>query len=87
MKSLVDEQSLICKTIEWPHPTQQTWMVIAEPENESKLLDLRDVTRLLSLENELRSQRERLARLEGHPYVRFGKRLNRLIQRLRAKRP
>lgn len=33
MTTLVNEQGLICKPINWPHPNNQTWIVIVNPGN------------------------------------------------------
>lgn len=83
MISLVEEHGLTCKPIDWPHPHQQTWMVIVYSENEKNIPDLSDVTKLLRLESELSHCKERLSRLEGHPYVKLGLKINWAIQRIK----
>lgn len=84
MISLVKEQGLVCKPIDWPHPNQQTWVVIVNPENEKNLPDLSDITKLSRLENELTFYKERLSGIEGNPYVRLGLKINRFIQRVKC---
>ncbi len=83
MIGLTEEVGLICRPIDWPHPNRQTWVVIVNPENENGVIDLSDITRLSHLESELRFCKERLSRIEGHPYVRLGFKANRLIRRIR----
>lgn len=83
---LAEAHGLICKPIDWPHPTQQTWVIICHPENSKAIPDIDDTTRLLWLENELKFYKQRLAKLEGHPYVRFGMKVDRYlpwVERLR----
>lgn len=72
MVGLAEEQGLICRLIDWPHPAQQTWLIIAHPESEEQIPDPSDLTKLLCLESELRFAKARLAKLERHPYVRLG---------------
>ena len=43
MKSLANEQGLTCSTIEWLHPSSQTWMVIVNPGNEEKIPHLENL--------------------------------------------
>lgn len=83
MINLVEEAGLICKPIDWPHPNRQTWIMIVNPENEKSIPDLSDISRLSSLENELKFYKERLSKIEGHPYVRLGLKINRLLQRIK----
>jgi len=83
MTSLIREQGLTCQPIDWPHLYLQTWIAIVNPGNEENIPDLSDVTKLSRLENELRFYKERLSRVEGHPYVRLGQKINRFMQRIR----
>lgn len=82
MISLVEEQGLICKPINWPHPNQQIWVVIINPENEKNITDLSDITKLACLENDLRFCKESLSKIKNHPYVRLGLKINQFIQRI-----
>jgi len=86
LANLAEEQGLICKRIDWPRVNTLTWVIFAHPEHVQNLPDLgnMDMTRLSFLENELRLCRERLFDVENHPYVRFGLKIRRLIQRIRA---
>lgn len=86
MISLVEEQGLICKPIDWPHLNQQTWIAIVNPENEKDIPDLSDITKLSRLESDLRLYKERLSKIEGHLYVKIGLKINRFIQRIKQKR-
>jgi len=83
MSRLAEEQGLICKPIDWPHPNQQTWIGIVFPENEKNIPDWTDRVKWLYLENEVRVCKERLAKIEDHPYVKLGIKINRWIQRVR----
>jgi hypothetical protein len=82
MVELAEEVGLICKAIDWPHPNQQTWVVIVYPEYEENIPDLSNVTRLLRLENELQFYKDKLAGLEKHPWVKFGLGMKRLLCRI-----
>ncbi len=86
LTALAEEQGLVCTPIEWPRVNKLRWVVFTHPEHARHLPDLSaiDVTRLSYLENELRLCRERLAELEGHPYVRLGLTIRRFIHRLRS---
>ena len=83
MATLVDEQGLICKPINWPHPNKQTWIVIVNPGNEKNIPDLSDITKFSYLQNELKFYKERLSKIENHPYVKLGLNINRFIQRVK----
>ncbi len=83
MKSRAEEQGLVCKRVEWPHPAHQTWVVIVHPGNKNAVTGLSDVNKLAYLEDELRFHRGRLAKIEGHPYVRLGLRVYRILRRLK----
>lgn len=76
MTSLVEEQGLVCRSIFWPNLNQQRWIAIVHPENEKSFSDLG-----LAL-----SGQKRLARLEGHPYVRLGLVIYRAIRRIKFPR-
>lgn len=72
MRALGKEQGLACRAIDWPHAAQQTWLIFAHEENAEQIPDLDDTTRTLSMENDLRFAKARLAKLQNHPYVRLG---------------
>lgn len=80
---LSKELGLICKPINWPHPNQQTWVLMTYPENEKSFPDL-SIGASLHLKSELNSYKEKIARLEKHPYVKFGLKVNGIIQRIRS---
>lgn len=72
MRALGKEQGLACRAIDWPHAAQQTWLIFAHEENAEQIPDLEDSTKILSMENDLRFAKARLAKLQNHPYVRLG---------------
>lgn len=72
MRALGKEQGLVCRAIDWPHAAQQTWLIFAHEENAEQIPDLDDSTKILSMENDLRFAKARLAKLQNHPYVRLG---------------
>ena len=83
ISSLVKEQGLVCKPIDWPHQGLQTWIAIVNPGNEENIPDLSDITKFSRLKNDLRFYKERLARTESHPYVKIGKKINLFIKRIK----
>jgi hypothetical protein len=83
MTELAEESGLALKPVDWPHPNRQTWILMAFPENMENVPDPSDVTRLHRLEHELGFCKTRLERLEAHPYVKFGLRMDQLIRRAR----
>jgi len=83
MTSLIEDQGLICKPIDWPHPNQQTWIVIGYPENKKNIPDLNDIIKISRLENELKFYKERLSRIEEHPYVKLYLKIKSVIKRIK----
>lgn len=92
MTSLVEEQGLKCQPIDWPHPNQQTWMIITRQENDgcmttlentaaTRLARLEELSRLEELGKELRFCRERLVAITNHPYVRLGSKVKKCLQK------
>jgi hypothetical protein len=65
--SLVKEQNLICKPLDFYHPSRQTWIAIVSPEIENTIPHIISNTRALRIENELKLCQERLAKLENNP--------------------
>ena len=85
MMALAEEQGLACRTIEWPHQAQQTWVIYSHCESASRIPEMDDALRLLALETELEHAKARLAKMESHPYVRLGMKVvgNPLYNKLR----
>lgn len=95
--SLANEQGFACKPVDWPHPNQQTWVVIIHPGNSNNIPDLSDITYISGMQNELSSWKEkhqrrqnelrlwkqRVSTLEGNPYVSLGLKINRFMQSVR----
>lgn len=82
MVEMAEELEMICKPINWPHPNQQTWVLMTYPKNEKSIPDL-SIGASLHLKSELNLYKERIARLERHPYVRLGLTTNRIIQKIK----
>jgi SAM-dependent methyltransferase len=81
--SIIKEQGLVGKAVDWFHPNQQTWLVIVNPGKEKNIPVPNNFLRLSFLENELKILRERLSKIEGHPYVRLGLEIRRLVRRIK----
>jgi len=79
MRALVEEQGLVCVPIEWPNPDPnlQRWILIVHPGTEERIAHFGDASQLARLQGSLDFYKQRLAALEGHPYVRLGIQLNR----------
>ncbi|MGH9788158.1 MAG: class I SAM-dependent methyltransferase [Candidatus Acidiferrales bacterium] len=90
MVEAASEAGLACVPIRWVHPRGQSWLVFHLP---GLALDIREICSSVNLsvplQEELRWTKAELHRLESHPYVRFGRAVNRLVKRLtgRAVRP
>lgn len=85
MMHLAKEQGLVCQPIGWPHPNQQTWVAIVDPENEESVPASTDFTELQRLQERLMFYKERLSKIENHPYVRLGLGMYRFIQRVKQR--
>jgi hypothetical protein len=82
MVQLAKEVGLICKLINWFHPNQQAWILMTYPENEKNISDL-SIGASLHLKSELNRYKERIAKLEKHPYVRLGLKINGIMQKIK----
>jgi hypothetical protein len=81
MSQMVQESGLRCHPLQWYH-RNQTLILITRPECQVNLPNvLPDASAMETLQNNLAHYKSALARLEGHPYVKFGKALNRIIRR------
>ncbi len=83
MGRLAEEQGLACTPYAWPHPGNQRWVLFTHPEHAGNIAQPDDAGRMAYLSNELRYSRQRLARLERHPYVRAGLSVRNLFLRFR----
>jgi hypothetical protein len=81
---IAQESGLACRRLDWPHPNRQQWILMTKPGHEAEAPDLDGVSHLAHLQNRLRECEGRLARMDGHPYVRFGRAIRNLIGKLRA---
>lgn len=83
MVQVSKELGMICKPTNWQHPSHQTWVLITYPENEENIPEL-SIGASLHLKNELNFYKEKIARLERHPYIKFGLKVNKAIQKIRS---
>ncbi len=96
MRELAANQGLICNAIDWPHTADQTWLLMVHPGNEKNILNVGNATQALHeasraraaamvshAEDELKLYKERLARIENHPYVKFGWKAKQLLRWLK----
>jgi len=86
MAGLVEEQGLVCRAIDWPHPNPVNWIAITHPENEKNLPDVRNAANLQGLGSQLNDCRTRLEELETDRYVRYGIKLSRYLKKSRRRR-
>jgi SAM-dependent methyltransferase len=84
MMHLVEEAGLKCILFDWPQPHLHQWIVMTHPENEKNIPDLKDVSKVWKIENELRFYKQRLSRLERNSYVRFGLQMNKWLKSIRG---
>lgn len=85
ISEMVKGQQLSCRRINYYHPAGQTWMIIFYPENEENIPDLDNMARLKFVENDLRICKERLSKIENHPYVKIGLTVYRFLNMFGAK--
>ena len=79
MTQMVNEFGLKCHPTDW-HYHRQTLILITHPETEVIIPD----TALAGiLKIELNRYKDKLQRLENHPYIRFGMKINRGIRRIK----
>lgn len=81
MQSIAEEHELMAKPLQWPHPSNQTWLLITHPTGAEKHPELEGTFGLVALKQSLQYCRERLRNLEGHPYVRVGLWVYRMLRR------
>jgi len=83
MQSLAADAGLVCELLDWPHPNnRQSWVCLVRPEKRGQVQAFGrhwDSEKVV----ELAHSRQRLARLEGHIYVRLGQRLHGYWRRFR----
>lgn len=83
MKTMAGECGLILEPLEWPYPGQQTWVVMVQQDYEQEMLpNPMSLMEPALVRTELLYYRDRLARLTGHPYVRFGFKMQRVLHRV-----
>jgi SAM-dependent methyltransferase len=65
MIELAKEQELVCKPIDFWHPSRQTWIAIVNPKNEDSIPYMISNARASLMERELKICKEKLSRLEN----------------------
>jgi hypothetical protein len=80
LEEMARSAGLACTHIGWPHPNGQTWVALTFPGHVSQVYVPEDLTRIAWLQNELALQEARLARLQGHPWVRLGRTIRRFLR-------
>lgn len=75
MTELVEEHDLACRLIDWPHPDLQSWLLIHQPGAKITFPNVSEAGRVQQLEEQLTLNRDKLAMLGTHPYMRFGYRV------------
>lgn len=78
---MAEEQGLACVPTIWPHLYDQTWFVITDPANLDNVPPLSDAASIAILHKQLAACESELGALKGHPYVKFGMGLKRLLGR------
>lgn len=87
MTEIAFTAGLGCVPIEWPHPRGAKWIVLSNPENENKVVDLTDRANELRLRGKLDQLPGRLAESDQalpattrRPYVKMGIRIRRFLR-------
>lgn len=80
MTRLIEDAGLICRPFDWPHPDLQRWVLIVTPDFEGTIPDAACTEHMLLLQKDAEFCRERLAKIENHPYVAIGFRISRLLR-------
>ncbi len=86
MVDLIEREGLTSRVLNWPHPSGKTWMAIVRPEGEENIPALSDehglAATLLYAESAHALAKAKLSALEQRPYVRVGRVLDRLLERI-----
>jgi hypothetical protein len=75
MKSLIEEQGLILRQIEWDHQDLQRWILILHRETTVQLPELNASAQTIQLNSQLERARQQLLSIRSHPYMRVGYKL------------
>lgn len=73
------DAGLACKTVNWTHSNQQTWVTLTHPEYADQVPQVADATRISVLEHRLKSAQGKLDDLQALTGMKLLKKLNRLI--------
>ncbi|MDH4099004.1 MAG: hypothetical protein OEV28_00310 [Nitrospirota bacterium] len=80
IKELADEAGLVCRPLDWPHPDLQRWVLFVTQDFEGTIPDLSGGENLMLVKKESEFCKERLAKIENHPYVVIGFKISRLMR-------
>ncbi len=81
MQRLAREHGLNCTPIRWPHPNNQTWLILTRTDFPHAIPTL-DVADYLDLQRQLRQCREHLARIKNHPVIKLGLKIRRVLRKI-----
>lgn len=83
MSQMVADHGLTCIPLDWPHPVNLKWIAIVRPEHAGSLPILSG--QLPALKAERDQYRQRLEKLEHHPYVRIGLAMSRMLRQVKRR--
>lgn len=72
IRSLVEEQGLILRPIEWEHQDLQRWILILHRETTVELPALNATAHTIQVNRQLARAQEQLTSIRNHPYMRVG---------------
>lgn len=84
LQEMAAQFGLALKSLHWPHPNNQTWVVMALPQTLANVSEPSDIIAIELLKNQLAQCEAKLAQLEGHPYVKWGLWFRKLLRRARS---
>jgi len=78
MMGLIEGQNMFCQEIHYPHPNMQTWLLITL--QGGWLVNIPGTEKTILLAKEVSCCKNRLKKLQNHPYVRLGLFLQRIFR-------
>ena len=82
IKKIFEDANLICKRLDWIHPNQK-WILVLKPENKDYSFDFSDFTKKSNIIKQLYFYKERLEKIESHPYLKLGLILRNFLNKIR----
>ncbi len=74
-----EEVGLSCRRMEWAHPNNQKWVVVTRKESKATVQTVPDLQLLKQTQMELDRYKRRVAALESHLVIRWGRKVKRLF--------